>query len=227
MINKKLRSQIVFTFLFAWALSMNVACSSVQSGHFIKVKPQETADSLAAEFSTTKDELQKLNPDKEIREGEWIYVPLRRGLASTSSQSASSHSFDPNVLIGSGAFLWPVPASSTISSPYGYRWGKSHEGIDIRSKVGSNIVAANDGVVVYSGNRIGGYGNLTVIAHRGGFFSVYAHAKINLTKEGQKVSKGQVIAQIGLTGRTTGAHLHFEIRKNGESIDPTKYLTMN
>ena len=102
-----------------------------------------------------------------------------------------------------------------------------HEGVDIPGKIGSNIVAASDGVVVYSGHEIGGYGNITVLAHKNGFFTVYAHAKLNLTKEGQRIYKGQVIAQIGMTGRSTGPHLHFEIRKNGESIDPQNYLATN
>jgi murein DD-endopeptidase MepM/ murein hydrolase activator NlpD len=102
-----------------------------------------------------------------------------------------------------------------------------HEGVDIPSKVGSNIVAASDGIVVYSGSEIGGYGNITVVAHKNGFFTVYAHAKVNYTKEGQRVYRGQVIAQVGMTGRSSGPHLHFEIRKNGESIDPQGFLASN
>jgi murein DD-endopeptidase MepM/ murein hydrolase activator NlpD len=114
-----------------------------------------------------------------------------------------------------------------MSSSFGQRWGKTHQGIDIPGRIGSHIVAAAEGVVVYSGDEIGGYGNITVIAHKNGFFTVYAHAKENFTRQGQRVYRGQVIAQIGMTGRTYGPHLHFEVRKNGEAIDPTNYLAAN
>jgi murein DD-endopeptidase MepM/ murein hydrolase activator NlpD len=200
------------------------SCSSMKSGHYIQLSEKDNLESLAKEFNLTKDKIKELNPGSNFVVGEWIFIPLKRGILGSSIDSTS---FDPSKYLKSGEFLWPVPASNSISSGFGRRWGRMHEGVDIPGKVGSNIVAAADGVVVYSGSEIGGYGNITVLAHKNGFFTVYAHAKSNYTKDGQRVYRGQVIAQVGMTGRSSGPHLHFEIRKNGESIDPQNYLANN
>ncbi len=197
------------------------SCSSLKSGHYIQIKSTDTLETLAAEFNVPKENIKEANHGKSLRPGDWVFIPLKRGVIM---QDFDAKPFDPKIFLKSGEFLWPVPASSTISSGFGQRWGRSHEGIDIASRVGSHIVAASEGIVVYSGSEIGGYGNITVIAHKNGFFTVYAHAKTNFTHQGQRVYRGQVISQIGMTGRTTGPHLHFEIRKNGEAIDPTNFL---
>lgn len=217
-------SKYIF-FLFLHVLIFILAsCSTVKSGHYIQVKETDTLDSLATEFHVAKDKIVESNAGKKITPGEWVFIPLKRGVIS---QTYDAKAYDPKAYLKSGEFLWPVPSSNTITSGFGHRWGRSHEGIDIGSRVGSHIVAASEGVVVYSGSEIGGYGNITVIAHKNGYFTVYAHAKTNYTHQGQRVYRGQVIAQVGMTGRTTGPHLHFEIRKNGEAIDPTAFLALN
>lgn len=127
-----------------------------------------------------------------------------------------------------GVMIWPVPSSTRITSPYGYRvlFGKKefHTGIDIGAGYGNSILAATDGVVISSGTR-GGYGNCVIIDHGGGIVTLYAHASSLLVKVGQQVKKGQIIAKIGSTGRSTGNHLHFEVRVNGNHTDPMPYLT--
>ena len=200
------------------------ACASVKSGHYVMVKPTDTIDSLAKEFNVPKEKIQASNTGKKIKSGEWVFIPLKRGILE---QDIETRPFDPNHLLQSGEFLWPVPSSNRLSSNFGARWGRKHEGVDIPARVGSHIVAAAEGVVVYSGDEIGGYGNITVIAHKNGYFTVYAHAKENYTKQGQRVYRGQVIAQVGMTGLTYGPHLHFEVRKNGQAIDPTDFLAAN
>lgn len=210
--------------LFLLLLFFTVACATVKSGHYIQVKPTDTLDTLSKEFNVPKEKIQASNEGKQIRAGEWVFIPLKRGVLE---QELETRPYDPNTFLSSGQFLWPVPSSNRTSSGFGQRWGKIHEGMDIPGRVGSHIVAASEGVVVYSGDEIGGYGNITVIAHKNGFFTVYAHAKVNFTKAGQRVYRGQVIAQIGMTGRTYGPHLHFEIRRNGEAIDPANYLAIN
>jgi murein DD-endopeptidase MepM/ murein hydrolase activator NlpD len=120
-----------------------------------------------------------------------------------------------------------VPSHKSISSNFGARWGRHHDGIDIPARKGTHIVSVSDGVVVYAGSGLGGYGNLTVISHRNGLFSVYAHSDKLYTTKGQKVHKGQVIATVGSTGRSTGNHLHFEIRKNSNPVDPKKVFARN
>jgi murein DD-endopeptidase MepM/ murein hydrolase activator NlpD len=209
--------------LLATVLTLT-SCASVKSGHYVQLKSTDTLDTLAKEFNVPKEKIAESNKDKKMAPGEWVFIPLKRGIAS---QDYEAKPFDPNMYLKSGEFLWPVPSSNKITSGFGHRWGRAHEGIDIGARVGSHIVAAAEGVVVYAGSEIGGYGNITVIAHKNGFFSVYAHAKTNFTHQGQRVYRGQVIAQIGMTGRTTGPHLHFEIRKNGEAIDPTSFLAVN
>ena len=203
---------------------LTISCSSMKSGHYIQVKSTDTLDTLAKEFDISKEKIAESNSGKALSPGEWLFIPLKRGVLA---QDFEARAFDPKSYLKSGEFLWPVPASSTISSGFGHRWGRAHEGIDISGPIGSHIVAASEGVVVYSGSEIGGYGNITVIAHKNGFFSIYAHAKVNFTKQGQRVYRGQVISQIGMTGRTRGPHLHFEIRKNGEAFDPTTFLAAN
>lgn len=209
---------LLFSMLFAFA------CASVKSGHYVMVKPTDTIETLAKEFNVPKEKIQASNTGKSIKSGEWVFIPLKRGVLD---QDLETRAYDPNHLLRTGEFLWPVPSSNKLSSNFGQRWGRAHEGVDIPGRVGSHIVAAADGVVVYSGDEIGGYGNITVIAHKNGYFTVYAHAKVNFTKQGQRVYRGQVIAQIGMTGRTYGPHLHFEVRKNGQAIDPTDFLAAN
>lgn len=217
--------KILLKSIVAFAVcSLLFSCSSMKSGHYIQVKPTDTLETLAQEFDIPKEKITESNTGKPVAPGEWLFIPLKRGVLA---QDFEAHPYDPNAYLKSGEFLWPVPASTTISSGFGHRWGRAHEGIDISARIGSHIVAAAEGVVVYSGSEIGGYGNITVIAHKNGYFSVYAHAKANFTKIGQRVYRGQVISQIGMTGRTSGPHLHFEIRKNGEAIDPAGFLAIN
>jgi len=216
-----MRIFLVLSFL----ITLFYSCTApVKSGHYVQLRGTDNLESLSKEFQVEVSKIKDANDSKNFKEGDWVFIPLKRGILVTDFESRS---FDPSKYLKSGEFLWPVPASSSISSGFGIRWGRRHEGIDIPGKIGSNIVAAQDGIIVYSGAEIGGYGNITVIAHKGGLFSVYAHAKINFTKEGQRVYRGQVIAQIGMSGRTYGPHLHFEIRKNGEAIDPQNFLASN
>jgi lipoprotein NlpD len=120
-----------------------------------------------------------------------------------------------------GYFSWPLKAP--ISSPYGPRGGRFHDGIDIDGDSGDPVAAAATGQVVFSG-KLGGYGNLIVIKHSNGLFTAYGHNKKNLAKQGKKVERGQVIARVGNTGQSTGAHLHFEIRDQNGTFDPLAIL---
>jgi murein DD-endopeptidase MepM/ murein hydrolase activator NlpD len=119
------------------------------------------------------------------------------------------------------SFAWPVEGGA-ISSAYGMRRGRVHEGIDIAAGAGSPIRAAATGRVVFSGN-VRGYGNTIVIYHGDGLASVYAHNRENLMQVGQIVSRGQTIATVGQTGRATGNHVHFELRRNGKAINPLRF----
>jgi len=98
-----------------------------------------------------------------------------------------------------------------------------HKGVDFAGKDGSDIVSVGSGVVTWSGDRYG-YGLMVEVSHGGGLVTRYAHAKDILVKLGDIVKKGQTIARMGSTGRSTGPHVHFEVRKNGKAVDPARYV---
>jgi murein DD-endopeptidase MepM/ murein hydrolase activator NlpD len=117
--------------------------------------------------------------------------------------------------------IWPV--SGAVVSPFGMRWGRMHEGIDISAGSGTPIAAAAAGTVISTG-YMGGYGNLVVIDHGGGLATAYAHLSGYAVGSGQSVSQGQVVGYVGCTGHCYGPHLHFEVRVNGGAVDPLGYL---
>lgn len=145
---------------------------------------------------------------------------------SDSSGGGSDSSYYQPVS-GSGRFIWPV--NGVITSPFGYRnhpiFGRQilHSGIDIGVDSGTPVHAADSGVVVEAG-WLGGYGYAVVIDHGNGLSTLYGHNSSLNVSAGQSVSQGQVIAYSGSTGNSTGPHVHFEVRANGDPVDPTGYL---
>lgn len=120
---------------------------------------------------------------------------------------------------------WIWPTRGMFSSGFGWRWGRMHKGIDIANNVGTQIVAAKDGTVTFSGWHGGGYGYLVTITHPDGSRSLYAHNSRLLVSEGQEVEQGQQISLMGSTGRSTGPHLHFEIHPPGRgAVNPLQLL---
>ena len=119
-------------------------------------------------------------------------------------------------------FIWAVEGK--IVDSFQESEDRRHQGIDIASPLGTPIKASYAGRVVYSNNKIKGYGNLIILRHSEEFVTVYAHNQTNLVEEGAWVEKGQIIGKVGQTGRATGPHLHFEIRKNNKAVDPLPYL---
>jgi murein DD-endopeptidase MepM/ murein hydrolase activator NlpD len=120
----------------------------------------------------------------------------------------------------SSGFIWPV--SGVVTSGFGWRWGRMHQGIDISAPAGTTIRAVAAGTVIYAG-WMGGYGNLTVIDHGNGLATAYAHQSA-IYVGGGSVSQGTAIGAVGCTGSCTGNHLHFEVRINGNAVDPMGYL---
>ena len=120
-------------------------------------------------------------------------------------------------------YIWP--AQGTLTSGYGWRWGRMHAGIDIAAAIGTPIFAAASGVVTYAGWDDSGYGNLVEIKHPDGSITLYAHNNRILVREGQQVEVGQQISEMGSTGNSTGPHLHFEIHPRGRGAEnPLAYL---
>lgn len=155
--------------------------------------------------------------EKEVVQEKVVKEPVTREVVKgTATPNASG-------MIGTGRFVWPA-ASGRVSSYFGPRGGGFHSGIDIASSSGTPIYAADGGVVTYSGYR-GAYGRLVIIDHGNGYSTYYAHNTSNLVRSGQRVSQGQTIATMGVTGNATGSHLHFEIRRNGSPVNPMGYYT--
>ncbi|AOY75338.1 M23 family metallopeptidase [Clostridium formicaceticum] len=123
--------------------------------------------------------------------------------------------------VATGSFIRPT--RGTLTSGFGTRWGRRHEGIDIGASTGTPITSADAGRVSFAGMQ-GAYGNLVIIDHENGYQTYYAHASKLLVKKGDRVFKGQEIAKVGSTGRSTGPHLHFEVRKNGVPTNPLQFV---
>lgn len=137
--------------------------------------------------------------------------------AAQSGSSAGSSTGAPS----SSGLIWPL--NGPITSSFGPRWGRMHEGIDISVGTGTSVVAAASGTVLVAGWS-GGYGVLVVIDHGNGLATAYAHNSNATVSPGQTVTQGQLIAYSGNTGHSTGPHLHFEVRVNGSAVDPLGYL---
>ncbi len=161
-------------------------------------KLEEQEDALIAESKRIADEIKKLSTKKKYT---------------------------------GGTMLWPCPNNYSISSSFGMRKHpilrklKMHTGVDISAKTGTSIIAANNGTVILTAYDKNGYGNYAVVDHGGGITTLYAHASKILVKKGDDVKSGDTIAKVGSTGLATGPHLHFEVREDGQPVNPLgKYL---
>lgn len=122
-----------------------------------------------------------------------------------------------------GAWQWPLEAG-VVSSEFGPRWGKMHHGLDIAADKGAPVHASADGEVVYSGDGLRGYGNVVILRHDEKTTTLYAHNRKNLVRAGEKVARGGRIAELGSTGKSTGPHVHYEIRGSKGAVNPRKVL---
>lgn len=129
-----------------------------------------------------------------------------------------------------GTMAWPTPGYTGITSPFGMRTHpitgiyKLHTGVDIGAPYGANFIAANDGIVTYAG-RNAAYGNMVIVDHGGGITTLYAHGSEILVNVGDTVYQGTPVLKVGSTGYSTGPHAHFEVRINGEYVQPLDYIT--
>ena len=179
---------------------------------------------LAAARAAKRDSLRNVKESKQ----EFLHevAGLARVSASLGAQiqaAQASNSYAPpgDVTPSAAGFIWPV--NGPVTSGFGMRWGRMHEGIDIGVASGTPIHAAASGRVVYSG-WMDGYGNLVAIDHGRGISTAYAHQSSIAVGNGQIVTQGQVIGYVGCTGHCFGDHLHFEVRINGSAVDPLGYL---
>ncbi len=149
-------------------------------------------------------------------------VAKKSTLAKTNKTSVSASASKVGIPV---KHEWSWPTKGKVISAYSANTG-GNKGIDIAGKLGQAVLAASSGKVVYSGNGLLGYGNLIIVKHSEQFLSAYAHNKKLLVKEGGTVTRGEKIAELGSSG-TRSPKLHFEIRYNGKSVNPLKYLPKN
>ena len=151
-----------------------------------------------------------------------LYVKKSTRSSSSVSYASSVNTSSKKVELGISLIR---PTSGTVTSRFGSRWGKNHKGLDIGAPKGTPIKAAASGTVITASSGYnGGYGNYIVISHGNGIQTAYGHCNSISVSVGQKVSQGQVIGTVGNTGRSTGNHLHLEIRVNGVAQNPQNYL---
>jgi len=204
-------------------------------GVYYQWQEGDTLDSIAKKFKASADDI--LNwpgndidlADPVITPGAYVMVPggkrelvdwivpvVARGRSGTSSLGSASCDGP----LGTGGFIWPA-GSHYLS---GYDFSSTHLGIDIAAGSGAPVYASDSGVVVVAGWNSSGYGNVIMIDHGNGYLTVYGH--LNQVNVGlcQGVTQGQVIGQAGSTGNSTGAHLHFEVRRNGGYVNPWNVL---
>jgi murein DD-endopeptidase MepM/ murein hydrolase activator NlpD len=200
-----------------------------QDGIMLVVKSGQTLDNLAKEYGIFAEAVlsaNEMSPGDALIAGREIFLPGAKVSAFVESNGTKAAVARSRVSASQG-FGWPVVGK--ISSQFGWRkdpvrGGRDfHTGLDIRAPRGRQIVASQGGKVVHSG-WMGGYGKTIVISHPGGVTTLYAHCSSLLVKVGANVRRGQKIALVGSTGRSTGNHVHFEVRKNGTPMNPLKYI---
>ncbi|XDD44215.1 peptidoglycan DD-metalloendopeptidase family protein [Leptospira sp. WS60.C2] len=195
-----------------------------ESGIIIKkytVQKKDNLSKIARSFSVDITKLKKANSltSDQLKIGQVLDVPVQVKNASTSR------------VVLKKIFILPVP-QSRVTSRFGRRvdpFNKYnrvyHSGLDLAAKVGAPVLSAADGEVVFTG-RNGGYGNSVTIQHKNGYKTVYAHCSQILVEVGETVKMGRVVALVGRTGTATGAHLHFEVFRNGKIMNPESALSM-
>lgn len=172
----------------------------------------ETLTGIAAFYGAPVEELTELNqlPNKDM-------LLAGQELLISAGKSAVLPAWNPTLGLPVNEMIWPV--AGWISSGFGMREGRPHEGVDIAAQEGDPVRAVRTGVVIFAGER-GTYGLTVIVDHGGGLTSLYAHNSAILVEEGQQVKEGQLIARVGATGRSTGPHLHLEVRLKDVPYDP-------
>jgi lipoprotein NlpD len=211
----------------ALVLLGSAACSTNRVYH--RVRPGETLYRISKAYGVPVKELTRVNhlsDSARIEVGQRLLVPgARRQLPVNLITPRATSGRPPQrgeIPKGKVVFAWPI-VGGTVTSGFGERGHSFHDGIDISAPVGAPVHAAQDGEVIYS-DVLRGYGNVIIVRHMQGFATVYAHNQLNRVREGQHVRQGDVIGNVGDSGRTSGANLHFEVRYDNVARDPLYFL---
>ena len=229
-----------------FSLFVSCATSFNTRGQFHQVRRAETLISIARYYNIDPQvlaEYNNLEDPHEMQVGAKLYIPPRvkkpgnkrlpleeQIAAARDSESPRKHrgykelpggAEEGGITVDHSRFIWPV--DGVIVSGFGFRNGRRHDGVDLKAKEGTPIHAARNGTVVFAG-KMRGYGNLVLVRHDDDFFTAYAHNSRNKVKKGQTVKRGETIGLAGHTGRATGPHLHFEVRRGQTARNPLFFL---
>ena len=213
--------------------------SSYGTGVYHTVLQGQTLYSIARTYGVPVQEIQRLNGiayPQNLETGRRIWVPgayrvlqvpvaVDSAPARRKGKSVTAKGREkPGTAKSKHILQWPVPGG-VLTSHYGKRGRKNHDGIDIGARRGTEIRAAASGIVKFSGWGPTGYGLMVIIKHHNKLTTVYAHNSKNFAKKGQRVRRGEVIALVGKTGRATGNHVHFEVRNDTHARNPLHYMS--
>ncbi len=194
------------------------------AGYTHILRPGENLYRLSRFYGVSVDAIVRTNDIDDVTQlkvGQRIWIPgAKRGPARESLADAGAGSVGQRA--GDLKLIWPVRGK--LSSRFGRRNGRSHDGIDIPAKSGTPIVAAAAGRVIHSGRGLGDYGRVVILKHEGYYSTVYAHNRRNRVEKGEFVEKGEVIGEVGSSGNASGSHVHFEVRRNRKPLDPLFFL---
>jgi hypothetical protein len=194
------------------------------AGHMHILRPGENLYRLSRFYGVSVDAIVRANDIADVTRltvGQRIWIPgARRAPAQKSLADAGAGSVGQRA--GDLKLIWPVRGK--LSSRFGWRNGRSHDGIDIPAKSGTPIIAAAAGRVIHSGRGLGDYGRVVIVKHAGYYSTVYAHNRRNRVAKGDFVERGEVIGEVGSSGNASGSHVHFEVRRNRKPLDPLLFL---
>jgi murein DD-endopeptidase MepM/ murein hydrolase activator NlpD len=214
------------------------SCAGIQPRYY-EVAPGDNLAKIAARYQVPADQIEKHNHDQledGLKPGLKLYIPFEtdphwnapeQAMADEGASARGVASDAPAYDVAPADFGWPV--SGSITSGFGRRAlrghaARAHEGIDIAARRGTPVKASRSGHVIYASNKISGYGNMIIVKHADNYSTVYAHLSKFNVKKGQFVARGQKLGAVGKTGRAYGYHLHFEIRRDRDPVNPLLYL---
>jgi lipoprotein NlpD len=220
--------------LLCVAIALLTACAAPRThrtGIYHRVHPGQTLYRIAKTYGVEVEELRRVNriaDPAEIGAGDRLFIPRARRVLQVPIYRPEETAILERQLPARGGsaphrqFSWPVRGE--IISRFGIEDGLKNNGIAIAAPRGTPVLAAEEGKVLYSGAELRDYGNLIIIDHDGGFATVYAHNEVNLVRRGNQVRKGEIIAQVGMTGIAERPVVHFEIRRDGKAENPLGFL---
>jgi murein DD-endopeptidase MepM/ murein hydrolase activator NlpD len=213
-----------------------MACAST-SGRYYRIQPGDNLYRIGQRFGVPAEQIARENGIDDvtnIQVGQVIWVPGGSGsrpstappasgtpprASSSEARKAAREEAQRNSAL---SFIWPVKGAK-VTSRFGRRRGRPHEGMDLGAGKGTPIRASESGKVIHSG-WLGDYGRVVIVKHAGHYSTIYAHANKLYVRKGQFVDRGQHIADVGTSGNATGPHLHFELRRREVPQDPMLYL---